>query len=77
MPARSHTCFGIPIRTPARRSVVGSSTASVKSTVVESLTSRPAMIEYSSAASRTFLATGPIWSRLEANATMPKRETVP
>ena len=27
--------------------------------------------------SRTFLATGPTWSRLEARATMPKRLTVP
>jgi hypothetical protein len=29
------------------------------------------MIEYRRAQSRTFFATGPIWSRLEANATTP------
>src|SRR5438445_11642907 len=29
------------------------------------------------ALSRTVFVTGPIWSRLDAKATMPKRETVP
>jgi hypothetical protein len=29
------------------------------------------MIPYSRATSRTVFATGPIWSRLDANATMP------
>ena len=39
--------------------------------------SRPAIVRYSSAQSRTVFVIGPTWSRLDANATMPKRETVP
>jgi hypothetical protein len=35
------------------------------------------MIRYRRAQSRTVLAIGPTWSRLEAKATIPKRETVP
>ena len=41
------------------------------STVVESFTSCPAIIEYRSAQSRTLRATGPTWSSDEANATTP------
>jgi hypothetical protein len=39
--------------------------------VVESFSSRPLMIEYRYAQSRTFFATGPIWSSDDANATAP------
>ena len=49
----------------------GSSTGRGSSTVVESQWSRPAMIEYRYAQSRTERATGPTWSRLDANATTP------
>jgi hypothetical protein len=58
------------MRSPVRSSAVGSSTAGA-STVVESFRSRPAMIEYSHAQSRTFFATGPTWSSDDANATTP------
>jgi aspartyl-tRNA(Asn)/glutamyl-tRNA(Gln) amidotransferase subunit A len=44
---------------------------------VESSRSWPAITSKSSAASATSAANGPIWSRLDANATTPKRETVP
>ena len=44
---------------------------------MESHSSRPLMIPYSSALSRTVFVTGPTWSSDEAKATMPKRETVP
>src|SRR5204862_236800 len=68
--------FGTPTRSPFRSSASGSSTGGT-STVVESHSSRPLMIPYSSALSRTVFVTGPTWSSDEANATMPKRETVP
>src|SRR5205814_9114642 len=55
----------------------GTATGSGSSTVVVSQGSRPAMISYSRAQSRTVFVTGPIWSRLDAKATMPYRDTVP
>ena len=45
--------------------------------MVESSGSRPAITEYRNAQSATVFVIGPIWSRLEAKATMPERETVP
>ena len=70
IPSASFISFGTPIRSPFRLSPSGSSTAGT-STVVESAGSRPEMISYSRAQSRTFFATGPTWSRLEAKATTP------
>src|SRR4051812_29769787 len=52
------------MRTPSRSPAAGSCTAGT-STVVESSPSRPEMIEYRNAQSRTFFATGPTWSRLD------------
>src|SRR5438552_3441470 len=66
----SFSSRGTPTRRPLRSPSSGRTTSGT-STVVESHGSRPAMIEYRYAQSRTFFATGPTWSRLEANATMP------
>src|SRR5919199_3826993 len=76
MPSASFSSLGTPMRSPFRSSASGSSTGGT-STVVESHSSRPLMIPYSSALSRTVFVTGPTWSRLDANATMPYRDTVP
>src|SRR6266571_5028913 len=76
IPSASFSSFGTPTRRPFRSSASGSSTGGT-STVVESQSSRPLMIPYRSALSRTFFVTGPTWSRLEAKATIPYRETVP
>src|SRR2546421_3833184 len=76
IPSASFSSFGTPTRRPLRSSASGSSTGGT-STVVESHSSRPLMIPYSSALSRTVLVTGPTWSRLDAKATIPYRETVP
>src|ERR671937_2460401 len=76
IPSASFSSFGTPTRTPFSSSASGSSTGGT-STVVESHSSRPLMIPYSKALSRTVFVTGPTWSRLEAKATIPYRETVP
>src|SRR5919201_3945826 len=76
IPSVSFSSLGTPTRRPFRSSAAGSSTGGT-STVVESHSSRPLMIPQSSALSRTVFVTGPTWSRLDANATMPYRETVP
>src|SRR5205823_2436784 len=54
-----------------RSSASGIPTGCGSSTVVESHGSRPATSSYSRAQSRTVFAIGPIWSRLDANATIP------
>src|SRR5881396_1005351 len=76
IPSASFSSLGTPTRRPFRSSASGSSTGGT-STVVESQSSRPLMIPYRSALSRTVFVTGPTWSRLEAKATIPYRETVP
>ena len=77
MPSTPFSSRGKPIRSPRRSPSSGISTGAGRSTVVESDGSRPAMIPYSRAQSRTVLVIGPIWSRLDAKATIPYRETVP
>ena len=58
------------MRTPFRSSRSGSTTSGT-SAVVESFGSRPAMIRYRSAQSRTVFVVGPTWSSDDANATIP------
>jgi hypothetical protein len=62
---------GTPTRSPFRSARSGKTISFGSSTVVVSHGSRPARIEYSHAQSRTVRATGPTWSRLDANATTP------
>src|SRR4029453_14502768 len=77
MPSASFSSLGTPTRRPLRSSAVGTSTGSGSSTVVVSSGSRPAITEWRNAQSPTVFAIGPTWSRLDANATMPERDTVP
>ena len=68
----------IPMRSPSTPSrTVGSIGASASGMLVESCGSCPSMTSSSRAASTTVVATGPIWSRLLANATSPYRDTRP
>ncbi len=77
MPSASFSSVGTPIRSPRRSSPDGISTGTGSSTVVVSSGSRPAIREYRRALSRTVFVIGPTWSRLEAKAMIPYRETVP
>ncbi len=62
-------------RTPRRQAAAKSGTG--RSAEVLSRGSKPAMLPSSTAQSSTVRATGPAWSKDDANATMPQREQRP
>ena len=68
----------MPTRSPSSgRSTHAASDVGGRSATVLSRSSVPLMQSRSSAASRTLRVMGPIWSRLEPNATSPHREMRP